>query len=143
MRHIFVAGTFNRFHAGHERLLSRALREQRDGGGMIVVGVTSDAYASKHKTVGVTPYGERCVRVADFLQSRGADSYRIESISGPELLTDLQTTKDDVLICATDTKDNAVRALEAVPEDIRPALVEIWRDPAMPSSTEMIKAEVR
>lgn len=140
MSYIFVAGTFNVFHDGHRRLLDRAIDEQRKNGGMLVVGVTTNEYARTHKDVPIRDYNERYLDVENYLISRNARPYHIRSIDGPGIPSDVITSRDDVLVCASDTKDNAMDALAAIPEERRPRMVVIWRDPTMPSSSDIIRS---
>lgn len=140
MRHIFVAGTFNVFHEGHRRLLDRAIDEQRRNGGVLAVGITTDEYARAHKDVPVNDYGDRSGAVREYLAYRRAIPYTMLRINGPGIPPDFPTSRDDVLICARDTKDNAMDALAAIPEERRPRMVVIWRDPAMPSSSDIIRS---
>lgn len=140
MRYIFVAGTFNVFHNGHRRLLDRAIDEQRKNGGTLVVGVTTNEYARAHKDVPVNNYKDRCGEVKNHLAYKRAIPSLIWPIDGPGIPPDFPTTRDDVLVCASDTKDNAMDALAAIPEERRPRMVVIWRDPAMPSSSDIIRS---
>lgn len=141
MSYVFVAGTFNVFHDGHKRLLDKALEVQRENdGSAIIVGVTTDEYARTHKDVPVDNLWIRGLRVDVYLRSKGYPFGLIWPIDGPGIPPDFPTSRDDVLICASDTKDNAMDALAAIPEERRPRMVVIWRDPAMPSSSDMIRS---
>ncbi len=44
--HVFVAGTFDRLHAGHRRLLTEAFRV----GDRVTIGLTSDEFVEKYKS---------------------------------------------------------------------------------------------
>lgn len=44
--HIFVAGTFDGLHAGHQRLLAEAFTR----GGRVTIGLTSDAFVARYKS---------------------------------------------------------------------------------------------
>ena len=51
----------------------------------------------------------------------------------------LSIVSDRVELCASDMKDSAMGTLAAIPEERRPRMVVIWRDPAMPSSSDIIR----
>lgn len=61
-----VGGTFNVLHRGHRRLLEVAI----GNGDLLAVGLMSDEYCRRHKTV-VLPYAERERVLREFLESRG------------------------------------------------------------------------
>lgn len=141
MNYVFVAGTFNVFHDGHKRLLDKALEVQcENDGSAIIVGVTTDEYARAHKDVPVNDFWIRAWEVEKHLRFKGCPFSKIWPIDGPGVPPDFPTSRDDVLVCASDTKDNAMDALAAIPEERRPRMVVIWRDPAMPSSSDIIRS---
>ena len=72
---VCVGGTFDIFHHGHRKLLSKAAELGRDGG-MLLVGVTSDEFASSSRNRTIRPYEERVFSVAEYLDGTGC-SYRI------------------------------------------------------------------
>lgn len=51
----------------------------------------------------------------------------------------MSIVSDRVELCASDMKDSAMGTLAAIPEERRPRMVVIWRDPAMPSSSDIIR----
>jgi cytidyltransferase-like protein len=83
-RKIVVGGTFDRLHAGHERLL----RSAAENGESVVIGLTGDDFAGRFRTRGVREFGDRKSDVEGFLRSLGTpyeiieinDSYGIATI---------------------------------------------------------------
>jgi len=66
--HVFVAGTFDRLHAGHQELLTRAC----EAGEKVTIGLTSDAYISQYKSPGVISlFTDRKHALAAWLDTRG------------------------------------------------------------------------
>lgn len=61
---VAFAGTFNCIHDGHRAIFHEALAQA--GGGKVLVGLTSDAYAIRAKGAS-KPYAERRKRLADEL----------------------------------------------------------------------------
>ncbi len=68
MMKVGVGGTFNVLHKGHRRLLETAI----SNGKVLAVGLMSDDYCRRHKTV-VLPYAERERALREFLETRGAE----------------------------------------------------------------------
>lgn len=65
---VAVGGTFDRFHAGHRRLLETAF----EMGGRVLIGLTSDQLVQElRKTHPVATYGERERGLISFLVERG------------------------------------------------------------------------
>jgi pantetheine-phosphate adenylyltransferase len=60
---VCVAGTFDGLHLGHEALLQRAFRE----GERVLIGITSDAYATRYKSPGVRSMAIRTRELTDWL----------------------------------------------------------------------------
>lgn len=66
-KNVFVGGTFDRIHKGHESLFKKALEE----GEHVTVGLTSDQFIQNHKpTVIVQPYEKRKSALINFLDSK-------------------------------------------------------------------------
>lgn len=65
--HVFVAGTFDGLHKGHELLLATACTE----GEKVTVGITPDAFVKKHKTHPVGLFEERKAGVIKWLEQNG------------------------------------------------------------------------
>lgn len=71
---IGVAGTFNRFHIGHRVLLDRVLLiKQLFPYALIDIGITTDAFASLHRTVLIRGEEERMQDVVDYLHKNGVE----------------------------------------------------------------------
>lgn len=66
-RHIFVAGTFDHLHKGHEAVLKAALRK----GKKVTIGVTSDTFIAKYKR-DAQPYKRRKQKLLEWLGKRSA-----------------------------------------------------------------------
>ncbi len=65
-RTVATGGTFDRLHRGHEALLSKSF----EVGARVVVGVTSDAFASKEGKKPEESYNERVDHLEKFLAKR-------------------------------------------------------------------------
>lgn len=80
-----VGGTFDEFHAGHERLLTFAAKMCKK----LIVGVTSDEFVKKHKDHDVESFDTRVERVKRFLEVFKEESYfeviKIEDKYGPAI----------------------------------------------------------
>jgi len=63
-----LGGTFDLFHDGHKYFLESALRMAD----RLVIGLTTDEFASYHKSHPVEPYDLRMERLTRFLEERGA-----------------------------------------------------------------------
>lgn len=91
--HVFVAGTFDGFHKGHEALLSRAFT----GGQKVTIGLTSDEFVNKYKVIqfaplasqgqalrSYRPFAERKRNLEDWLDGQGlAGRFVIIAIDDP------------------------------------------------------------
>jgi pantetheine-phosphate adenylyltransferase len=64
---IFVAGTFDHLHKGHEAFLAAAF----DAAERVIIGLTSDAFAKTYKPEPITPYAKRREVLELWLKSRG------------------------------------------------------------------------
>jgi len=62
-----VGGTFDPLHDGHKRLLARSF-EIAGPGGNVVIGLTSDAFAS-HKTHPIHPFATRKADLEQYISS--------------------------------------------------------------------------
>lgn len=66
---VIVAGTFNRFHGGHRRLIVRAIWESYRRKMPLIIGVTWDDFARKGRKVKVRTWDERVKSVEDFTEA--------------------------------------------------------------------------
>ncbi len=65
--HLFVAGTFDTFHKGHEAILTRAFGE----GEMVTIGITSDQYIEKFKKFKHKTFLTRKRNIETWLEKHG------------------------------------------------------------------------
>jgi pantetheine-phosphate adenylyltransferase len=76
---VMVGGTFDPFHDGHKRLISRSF-ELAGLGGMVIVGLTTDTFASR-KVHPVKGYEQRRAALVGYIREQGfAASYSIEPL---------------------------------------------------------------
>jgi pantetheine-phosphate adenylyltransferase len=76
---VMVGGTFDPLHDGHKRLISRSF-ELAGRDGMVIVGLTTDAFASR-KVHPVRKYEQRKAALAGFIREQGFPaSYCIEPL---------------------------------------------------------------
>ncbi len=64
--HIFVAGTFDGIHKGHEVLLARAFLD----GKRVIIGLTPDDFVKKFKTSKIRDLGSRKKELEDWLRQK-------------------------------------------------------------------------
>lgn len=137
---VYVAGTFNVLTEGHKRLLKVAV-DETEGFRTLCVYVTNDTCFFKSKEVPVRGYEQRCKDVRRFL-IKGCgldeDQFIIRPLySEPKMKAAWSRT--DVLVCSSETRENAEVLLSKIRQSWRPRLVVLERDPSIPSSTEIIK----
>lgn len=103
---VAVGGTFDHFHEGHASLLLRAF----DLGELIIIGVTSDAFAEKLGKKGIQDFNQRIGQVKAFLIVKNL----IERAQLIELNDEFGPLLDDPKICGIvvtqETLGNAERA---------------------------------
>ena len=126
---VYVAGTFNRFHRGHEVLIDAALDESatltRFGVPTeMMVCVLEDAPARLARSVPVRPFAERLADVQAYVASGIMDSSELEGACSQGMLmvsfmpipdagwTDPELQDDDVIVCSRETEPK-VRAMLA------------------------------
>lgn len=83
---IGVAGTFNRFHQGHKALLDRVIAIKRMlPCSTIQLGITSEKYATDHRTVPVMSEDDRIRGPIVYLQENGIlrQEIRVRLINSP------------------------------------------------------------
>ena len=105
-RILAVGGTFDHFHVGHERLISRAF----EMGEFVIIGVTSDEFLIRMGKPHDQDFGVRVSKLIEFLKSRGymerARIIKLEDPYGP-IISD--PSIEGVVV----TEETAPRAEEA------------------------------
>lgn len=105
---VVIGGTFDRFHKGHEALISRAFHE----GERVLIGLTVDDFAEELHGHPVDEYTARLERLRSYLRERGllsrATIVPIRDHFGPSTtLEDL-----DVIVVSEETFPRAVEINE-------------------------------
>lgn len=79
--HVFVGGTFDHLHKGHEAVLHRAFHD----GDFVTIGITSDAFISQYKPgKGISPFEERKAAVEAYRAREGLHKhYQVVPIDDP------------------------------------------------------------
>lgn len=103
MARVAVGGTFEFLHRGHQRLLVRSC-ELAGSSGEVVVGVTSDEFASRRGRC-VEGFDVRAGRVWEFLSHCGVrfSVVKLEDVFGPALWEDF-----DYIVVSPETYSTAV-----------------------------------
>ncbi len=97
---VMVGGTFDPFHDGHKRLITRSF-ELAGRDGVVTIGLTTDAFASQ-KVHPVRPFKERKRVLEEFIRSQGFPAlYSIEPLSDKYGLT--LDTDFDALVVSEET----------------------------------------
>ena len=118
---VFVAGTFDRLHAGHAALLDAAIAAAARENGSLEVWVTSDAMAAAKADAArqtLRSAAARCADVAALCAARAAASTATAGVRASLHLLDdavgpAATAADDaVLICSEETLPGAERINE-------------------------------
>ncbi len=104
--HVFVAGTFDHLHRGHEKLLREAFR----AGEKVTVGVTSNAFVAAYKPGYMgSPFATRKKSVVTWLAKKGhADKVTIIAINDPYEPASSDSTLDALVV----TPQNRLRGEE-------------------------------
>ncbi len=99
-----LGGTFDRFHAGHEKFLQYAFSIAEK----VIVGITSNAYVSSHKTNDLQSYDVRRKFLEQFFSTQDlldrVEIHEIHDEFGPSLQRDVSI---DVIVVTTSTVDGA------------------------------------
>jgi inosine/xanthosine triphosphatase len=136
-----IGGTFNVLHHGHKVLLDRAFAE----GDLVVVGITSDAFARDRKE-DVIPLAQRKEELETYLRTKGTNWSLavIDSFSGrTEERTDI-----DALVVSPETKApaeeiNRRRAAKGLPPLKLIIVPHVLAQDSMPiSSTRVMSGEI-
>lgn len=103
-----VGGTFDIFHDGHRELLNRA--SEAAEGRKLLVGITSDRFASSTRNRDIRTFEERAEVVSSFLKGRGC-RFEIVELNDPygPAATDPEITS---IIVSADTYGNVGRINE-------------------------------
>ncbi|MBC7113358.1 MAG: pantetheine-phosphate adenylyltransferase [Candidatus Methanomethyliales bacterium] len=105
-RIVAVGGTFDHFHIGHERLISKAF----EMGEFVIIGVTSDEFLRRICKQHDQEFGERVSRLIEFLKSRGfLERSRIVKLDDPFGPTIYEPSIEGIVV----TEETAPRAEEA------------------------------
>ena len=140
---VYVAGTFNVLTEGHKRLLKIAIKEMEEFRHLKVY-VTDDEFYYRNKKVPVRDFERRCNDVRRFLVKEcGLDDDQFDILSLRPETKILWWAATDVLVCSTETMVNAMKLWENIWPNVRPRLAILERDPAMQSSTDIIKASLK
>lgn len=130
---VYVAGTFNRFHRGHEVLIDAALDEagtltRFDVPTEMMVCVLEDAPARQTRSVPVRPFAERLADVQAYVAQGIMDSAELEKACSQGMLmvsfmpmpdagwTDPELQDDDVVVCSRETEPKVRAMLAARPD---------------------------
>lgn len=137
-----IGGTFNVIHKGHELLFETAFTV----GDSVDVGLTSDEFAKKIKSVPVMPYFQRKSNLARFLQRYGKP-FGIVMISDMKGTTTTSETIDAIVV-SPETRVNAdeINDLRRA-NGLRPLKVFVIKqvkadDSRLISSTRILKGEI-
>ncbi|MFA7143445.1 MAG: adenylyltransferase/cytidyltransferase family protein, partial [Candidatus Dojkabacteria bacterium] len=102
MINVIVAGTFNKFHIGHESLISKAL----EIGDKVTICIMSDKYAKDNKNR-VVPYEYRQKQVMNFLLNKHVDFSKINIITSDNSYSCSFLTNFDAMVVSEETQNNA------------------------------------
>lgn len=98
MTKVAVAGTFNRFHKGHRKLLDAAF----ENGDFVFIGITSDGMASESRS-DVRPFNERKKDVESYAGKKNK-KFEIGEINDPFVLDRMKDM--DALVVSAETEKN-------------------------------------
>jgi pantetheine-phosphate adenylyltransferase len=142
---VMVGGTFDPLHDGHKRLLSRSF-ELAGSGGHVVIGLTTDPFASR-KTHPIRPFDKRREDLEDFIGGKKFPaSWAIEPLTdkyGSALESDF-----DAIIVSEETLPVAVeinklrRANGRKKVDIHQICCVLAEDGRWISSTRIYRGEI-
>ena len=137
-----IGGTFNVIHKGHELLFETAFTV----GDSVEIGLTSDEFARKIKSVPVQPYFMRKAALARFLERYGKpfDIVMISDVKG----TAATSETIDAIVVSPETRENADDINDSRRRNgLRPlkvfAIKEVKADDTqLISSTRIVKGEI-
>ncbi|MDD5111721.1 MAG: pantetheine-phosphate adenylyltransferase [Candidatus Altiarchaeota archaeon] len=110
-----VGGTFDRMHAGHQKIITTAFGVARS----VAIGLTSDEFANRFRSSQTTPYGRRKQAVEEYAKTFGkpynvveiSDSYGVATID-PDI--DCIIVSEETLLRAEEI--NAIRFKKQIPK---------------------------
>ncbi len=137
---IVVGGTFNTMHRGHAKLLETAANI----GDSLVIGLTTDEFATRFKPVKVPSFEKRRKRVEEFVKAFGKpyeviginDSYGIATID-PKI--DCIVVSEETLLRAEEI--NIIRFKKNLPKLNIVVVPLVLADDGKPLSSERIHSE--
>jgi pantetheine-phosphate adenylyltransferase len=142
---VMVGGTFDPLHDGHKRLLARSF-ELAGPDGHVVVGLTTDSFASK-KTHPIRPFGTRKSDLTDYIRTnRYPARWVVEPLSdrfGSAIVADF-----DAIVVSEETLPVAVEINRLRKEkgnrkvDIHQICCVLADDGRWISSTRILKGEI-
>lgn len=97
---IAVGGTFDKFHKGHEKLLSTAF----ELGDEVLIGITSDTFAN-NKTHEIEPLNQRISKIKEFVKKYDTP-YEIKEIFDANGTADTDS-KLDAIVVSKETQSSA------------------------------------
>ncbi|MBO3800093.1 MAG: pantetheine-phosphate adenylyltransferase [Candidatus Brockarchaeota archaeon] len=99
-RVVVLGGTFDLFHRGHRLLLSFAASL----GEKLIIGVTSDEFASEKKH-SVEPFETRLNNVLSFLQEKHVEFelFKLDDFAGPSV-----SLEEGTLLSTSETLENSI-----------------------------------
>lgn len=142
---VFVAGTFDKLHMGHEVLLLRAFTEGR----MVTIGLTSDNFIAMYKSGGtVAPFAERKQQLVAWLTKKQLlKKAYIIAIDDP-FEPAVSTTDYQALVVSNETKGkgieiNSMRQMKGFPAVELIEVTMVNAEDGMPiSSTRLRNGEI-
>ena len=117
--HVVIGGTFDELHVGHIKLISEAFKI----GDEILIGVTSDDFATKTRGRKVLEFQLRVRRLREFIDRIWNKKYDIVKIDDP--FGPATTAKDlDVIVVSTETFYNAWKInMMRMREGLKPLII--------------------
>lgn len=102
-----AGGTFDHFHKGHQQFLLFIFEHAKN----VVIGITSDSFASEYKNTSLQQFSERKQAVENFLNENGllerAQVIEIDDVYGPLL-------QEDFIVDAIGVTNDTYKGAEAI-----------------------------
>lgn len=137
-----VGGTFDRFHVGHRKIITTAF----DTSESVIIGLTSDEFANRFRSLETLPYEKRKKLVDDYAR-RFKKLYSIVEISDSYGVATIDP-KIDCIIVSEETllraeEINAIRFKKGIPKlNILVIPIILAKDGKPISSDRIIKKEI-